>query len=98
MIRLQGVGAFGATKPRGRRRAFCLMSLRVTVGGQPKAFGAGGVAKASLKGAILRVAGSRPEAAVIYPWPGRRPGNAGWRAEPVKVENFSEERWVGAKD
>ena len=76
------------------------MSLRVTAGGQPKAFWAElGAAKASLKErAIYRVAGSRPEAEVIYPWPGRRPGNAGWRAEPVKVENFSEERWVGAKD
>jgi predicted GIY-YIG superfamily endonuclease len=35
----------------GRRRAFCLMSLRVTVRGEPKAFWAAGVAKASPKGA-----------------------------------------------
>src|SRR5256885_8120025 len=41
--------------------AFCLMSLRVTVSGEPKALCAGGEAKASPKRAIL-VAGSRPEA------------------------------------
>ena len=89
----------------GRRRAFCLMSLRVTARGEPKAFWAGGEAKASPNGAPPpgsdargRVAGRGPEAEVIYPWPGGRPGNAGWRPEPLKVENFSEERWVGAKD
>ena len=42
------------------------MSLRVTVSGEPKAFCAGGEAKASPKWANL-VAGSRPEAEVIYP-------------------------------
>jgi hypothetical protein len=42
------------------------MSLRVTVSGEPKAFCAGSEAKASPKRAIL-VAGSRPEAEVIYP-------------------------------
>jgi len=45
------------------------MSLRVIVSGKPKAFCAGGEAKASPKWAIL-VAGSRPEAEVTYPWSG----------------------------
>ena len=47
-------------------RAFCLMSLRVTISGKPKFFWNGGEAKASPKWANL-VAGSRPEAEVIYP-------------------------------
>jgi hypothetical protein len=47
-------------------RAFCLMSLRVTISGEPKFFWNGGEAKASPKRANL-VAGSRPEAEVIYP-------------------------------
>jgi len=42
------------------------MSLRVTVSGEPKAFCAGGEAKASPKWAPI-VAGTRPEAEVIYP-------------------------------
>ena len=45
------------------------MSLRVTVRGEPKPFWGGGEAKASPKRATI-VAGSRPEAEVIYPWPG----------------------------
>ena len=74
------------------------MSLRVTAGGEPKAFWADQAQRKRVLKGRVEVAGSRPEAEVIYPWPGRRPGNAGWRAEPLKVENFSEERWVGAKD
>ena len=34
---------------------------------------------------------------VIYPWSGRSEGNASWRAEPVSVEDGSEELWVGVK-
>ena len=45
------------------------MSLRVIVSGKPKSFWDGGEAKASPKWANI-VAGSRPEAEVIYPWPG----------------------------
>ena len=33
-----------------------------------------------------------------YPWPGRTPGNAGRRAEPVGAEKPSEELRIGAKD
>jgi hypothetical protein len=42
------------------------MSLRVTISGEPKFLWNGGEAKASPKWATL-VAGSRPEAEVIYP-------------------------------
>src|SRR6266513_5647918 len=62
MMCLQGVKA-GAS---WCWRAFCLMSLRVTISGKPKALCAGGEAKASPKWAPI-VAGSRPEAEVIYP-------------------------------
>jgi hypothetical protein len=34
---------------------------------------------------------------VIYPWSGRSEGNTLWRAEPVLVEDSSEELWVGVK-
>jgi hypothetical protein len=50
----------------GSWRAFCLMSLRVSISGQLKPFWGAGVAKASPNRAIL-VAGARPEAEVIYP-------------------------------
>jgi hypothetical protein len=35
---------------------------------------------------------------VIYPWPGRTPGNTGRRAAPVYVEKCLDELWMGAKD
>jgi hypothetical protein len=44
------------------------------------------------------VGGSRPEAEVIYAWSGRRLLNRNWKTELVKVENFSDELCVGAKD
>ena len=34
---------------------------------------------------------------MIYPWPGRTPGNAGRRAEPVGVEKPLDELWIGVK-
>ena len=34
---------------------------------------------------------------VIYPWPGRSPGNAGWKPEPVSVEDGLDELWVAVK-
>jgi hypothetical protein len=45
------------------------MSLRVSMCGKPKSLGDGGEAKASPNRATL-VARARPEAEVIYPWPG----------------------------
>ena len=47
-------------------RAFCLMSLRVSVSGKLKSFWDVGVAKASPNRANI-VAGVRPETEVIYP-------------------------------
>jgi len=40
---------------------------------------------------------NKPEAAVIYPWAGRSNGNTLWKAEPVNLEKFSEDLWVGVK-
>jgi hypothetical protein len=34
---------------------------------------------------------------VIYPWSGRSEGNTLWRAEPLYVEECSDELWVGVK-
>jgi hypothetical protein len=45
------------------------MSLRVNICGQLKSFWDAGAAKASPNRANI-VAGIRPEAEVIYPWPG----------------------------
>src|SRR3712207_6692199 len=34
---------------------------------------------------------------VSYPWPGCRPGNAGWRAEPIDGSKSRDELWVEVK-
>ena len=43
------------------------------------------------------VAGRRPEAKVIYPWPGGSSGNTLWTPEPLFVEKSLDELWVGVK-
>ena len=53
-------------------------------------------AKASAKSASSRAGWTRSR--VIYPWPGRTPGNTGRRAAPVPVEKGSDELRMGAKD
>lgn len=72
------------------------MSLRVGLCSKPKSFWDAGAAKASPNRANL-VTGAKPEAVVIYPWPGRSVGNTTWKAEPVNLEKFSDELWVGVK-
>jgi hypothetical protein len=52
--------------------------------------------KPSAKCAKL-VAGRRPEANVIYPWPGGSSGNTLWTPEPLYVEKCLDELWVGVK-
>ena len=59
---------------------------------------ADGVAEAK---ASAKSASSRPEqtrSRVIYPWPGRTPGDTGRRAAPVGVEKPLDEPRMGAKD
>ena len=57
---------------------------------------AGAEAKASAKSALSRRGQTRSW--VIYPRPGRTPGDTGRRAEPVRVEKRSDELRMGAKD
>ena len=71
------------------------MSLRVALYGKVKPVG-GAEAKASANSASSRAGQTRSW--VIYPWPGRTPGNTGRRAAPVTVEKVSDELWMGAKD
>jgi len=56
----------------------------------------GAEAKASAKSASSRPGQTRSR--VIYPWPGRTPGDTGRRAAPVGVEKPLDEPWMGAKD
>ena len=72
------------------------MSLRVSAGGKLKPFWGAGAGKPSPNRAIL-VAGTGPEAEVIYPWPGQSCGNTQWKTEPVNLEKFSDELRVGVK-
>ena len=57
---------------------------------------AGAEAKASANSALSRRGQTRSW--VIYPRPGRTPGDTGRRAEPVRVEKRSDELRMGAKD
>ena len=67
--------AYKVSEPLRRSwRAFCLMSLRVSIRGKLKPFWGEGAAKASLHRATI-VTGAGPEAVVIYPWPGCSAGN-----------------------
>ncbi len=57
---------------------------------------AGAEAKASANSALSRRGQTRSW--VIYPRPGRTPGDTGRRAEPVRVEKRLDEPRMGAKD
>ena len=58
--------------------------------------GGGAEAKASANSALSRPGQTRSW--VIYPWPGRTPGDTGRRAAPVGVEKPLDEPRMGAKD
>ena len=58
--------------------------------------GGGAEAKASANSASSRPGQTRSR--VIYPWPGRTPGDTGRRAAPVGVEKPLDELRMGAKD
>ena len=71
------------------------MSLRVVLRGEAKPMAE--PKRKRVRTARLSRAG-RTRSRVIYPWPGRTPGNAGRRAAPVAVEKASDELRMGAKD
>ncbi len=77
------------------RRAFCIMNLRVAVGGEAKRLSRGAGAKASPNRAYSRRRQTRNR--VIYAWAGWRTGNTVWRSEPVSVEKLSDDLCVGVK-
>ena len=61
-----------------------------------KLFRSGAEAKASVNSAT-RVARSRPETVVIYPWPGGSELNRLWTPERTSVEKLGDELWIGVK-
>ena len=72
------------------------MSLRVSFSGKRNLNARLRLVKASHNMAPL-VAKTKPEAVVIYPWPGWSVGNTMWKTELVNLEKFSDELWVGVK-
>jgi len=71
------------------------MSRRVGLYGEPKAYRAGGGAKASLIRAFSRTGQTRN--LVIYRWAGWRAGNTAWRTERVIVEKICDDLTGGLK-
>ena len=72
------------------------MSPRVTARGEVNPSGGEPQRKRVRNGRRSRAQWTRSQSS--YPWPGRTPGNAGRRAEPVGAEKPSEELRIGAKD